>query len=96
MIIKYECEYCGELFNHEEDCIEHESSHLTGVEKIKYEVLNKVRWNWNEDICDYCDHSYYVYGCERDCEYKTCCNSNNYKNFIPTEPLHNKKSRGGV
>ena len=96
MIVKYECEFCRKQFDHEEDCVKHESSHLTGVEKIKYEILNKTRYNWNVSICDYCDKSYYAYGCERDCEYKDCSMINSYKDFQPVEPLHNKKAHGGV
>lgn len=35
-----------------------------------------------EDLCDRCDHAYYVYGCERDCKYKQECNySNKYEKF---------------
>ena len=49
-----------------------------------------------ECICDYCDHSFYVYGCEQDCSYEDCRFSNNYKDFIPVEPFHNKRNNGGI
>lgn len=41
-----------------------------------------------------CEATNYVYGCEQDCEYKDCRHSNNYKDFIPTEPLHDKSISG--
>lgn len=91
MNIIYQCDICGIGFRNLKDCKLHEESHFEGVEKIKYELIHSLN-----DICDYCDHSYYVYGCEQNCEYKDCRLSNNYKNFIPTKPLHNKRTNGGV
>ena len=92
MKIKYECEVCGELFDSLRRCRVHEASHFSGAEKIKYELIHTQE----EDICDYCDNSYYVYGCEQDCEYDDCGFRNNYKDFIPIEPFHNKRTHGGV
>ena len=92
MKIKYECEYCGEQFESLYRCRVHEASHFTGVKKIKYELIN----SHEEYICDYCKHSYYVYGCERDCKFNDCTFCNNFKHFEPVEPLHNKKKNGGI
>lgn len=77
MRIKYECEFCGELFESSRRCRVHEASHFSGVEKIKYELIH-----CNEEcICDYCANCYYVYGCERDCKFKDCNYSNGFKDF---------------
>ena len=78
-------------YDYEEAKAKYESSHLKKIDKIKYELT----YFYNKDICDYCDCSYYVYGVERACEHKDCHHANNYKDFVPTEPLHDK-SRYGV
>lgn len=93
MKIKYECNVCGQQFDSPTECEAHEHTH-SGLDYnlvIKTSLLIK-----QEDICDYCDNSYYVYGCEQDCEYDDCGFKNNYKDFIPTEPFHNKRAHGGV
>lgn len=88
----YRCDICGEEFLSSYECRVHEVSHLDGVEAIKYELIHSQE----EIICDYCEHSYYVYGCEQDCKYRNCRSNNNYKDFVPVEPLHNKRANGGV
>lgn len=88
----YKCDKCGAEFRNSRECRQHESSHYEGAGKIKYDLM----YSAEEHICDYCDHSYYVYGCEQDCEYKDCKYSNNYKDFVPVEPLHDKRQNGGV
>lgn len=89
----YKCDFCDQIFRNSRECRKHESDHFHDVEKLKYILLN----SHEEDICDHCSHSYYVYGCEFDCEYQTKCNSrNNYKNFVPVNPMHNKRKNGGV
>lgn len=93
MKIKYECNVCGQQFDSPTECEAHEHTH-SGLDynlMIKTSLLIK-----QEDICDYCDNSYYVYGCEQDCKYDDCGFKNNYKDFIPTEPFHNKRAHGGV
>lgn len=92
MKIVYRCEFCNAEFTNQKECLEHEESHLSGMEKIKHFLMQYK----NVDLCDYCDRSYYVYGCEIDCEFKDCRYANNYKDFVPVEPLHDKRSRGGV
>lgn len=92
MKIKYECEVCGELFDSSRRCRVHEASHFSVAEKIKYGLIHTQE----EDICDYCDNSYYVYGCEQDCEHKECSSINNYKDFIPVIQLHNKRAHREV
>ena len=91
MKVIYKCEVCGREFNSPLDCGHHEESHFSGSSKIKCELYLQ-----GEDLCDYCEHSYYVYGCEQDCNYDKCSYKNNYKDFQPVEPLHNKRAHGGV
>ena len=93
MKIKYECNVCGQQFDSPTECEAHEHTH-SGLDynlMIKTSLLIK-----QEDICDYCANSYYVYGCEQDCKNDDCGFKNNYKDFIPTEPFHNKRAHGGV
>lgn len=92
MKTNYVCEVCGKSFVNSIECRWHESNHYHGVEKIKYELIHAQE----ENICDYCKNSYYVYGCEQDCKYSKCSHSNNFKNFIPAEPFHNKRAHGGI
>lgn len=77
MKIKYECDYCQAQFNSESDCRVHEILHLGGIEELKY----YVKYIANIDICRYCDNTYWVYGSERNCNYKDCNARNNYKDF---------------
>ena len=48
-VTKYQCEYCGKIFDSEFLCECHE--------KDKHK-------------CPNCEHGYYVYGCEFNCELK--------------------------
>lgn len=88
----YKCDVCGREFGSAWICRSHEASHFPDVERVKYELVHDKK----EDICDYCDHSYYVYGCEQNCQFSTCSMTNNYKDFNPVEPFCNKRARGGV
>ena len=88
----YRCDICGAEFPSSYSCRMHEASHLTGEEEIKYMLIHSQE----EYLCDYCDNSFYVYGCEEDCNFKDCAVKNNYKYFKPVEPLHNKRTSGGV
>ena len=85
----YKCETRGQEFKSPKECRMCEASHMVSVDRIKYMIMLNCG-----NVCDYCNHSYYVYGCEQDCEYKDCRHSNNYKDFIPTEPLHDKSISG--
>lgn len=85
----YRCDYCKKDFRGLKECRLHEASHMNSADRTKYLIMLECM-----DVCDFCEHSYYVYGCERDCEYKDCKHSNNYKDFTPTEPLHNKRISG--
>jgi hypothetical protein len=86
----YKCDTCGREFKSPKECKMCEVSHMSTVDRIKCLIMFNCG-----NVCDYCDNSYYVYGCEQDCEYNDCRHSNNYKDFIPTDPLHDK-SRDGV
>ena len=85
----YKCDFCGNEFSSIGECLNCEESHFEGVEKIKYLLTRNPR----TCICDYCAHSYYVYGCEQNCEHTKCGSSNNYIDFKPVEPLHDKRAR---
>lgn len=91
MTTKYICDVCGKEFGSSWVCRSHEAQHFSGVERIKYEL------DWKqEELCDYCANSYYVYGCEQDCKFNDCNYDNNHKDFIPVKPIHNKRECGGV
>lgn len=77
----YKCDFCDETFRNSRECRKHESTHFNGAERLKYILLH----NNETDICDYCKHVYYVYGCERDCVFEDCNPSNRYKGFVPME-----------
>lgn len=85
----YKCDACGQEFKSPKECRMCEVSHMTPVDRIKYMIMLN-----GGSVCDYCNCSYYVYGCERDCEHKDCRHSNAYKDFVPTEPLHDKRISG--
>lgn len=86
----YKCDTCGREFKNLKECKMCEASHMTPIDKIKYMILLNNR----KMVCDYCDKSYYVYGCEVDCDCKECGYANMYKDFIPTKPLHDKSISG--
>lgn len=77
MKIIYECEQCHRQFTNQDDCLLCEISHLTNDDKYKYYILNLK----GDNICKFCENSYYAYGCELNCSYTDCNSSNNYKNF---------------
>lgn len=77
MKIKYECDHCKAQFDTETSCRCHEILHLHGIEAVKY----YIQYATIEDLCSYCDHAYYVYGCELNCQNKNCNAENNYKDF---------------
>ena len=85
----YKCDTCGQEFKSSKECRMCEASHMAPADRIKYMVMLNCG-----SVCDYCDKSYYVYGCERDCEHKDCRYSNKYKDFVPTKPLHDKSISG--
>ena len=62
---------------------------MAPVDRIKYTVMLNCG-----SVCDYCDKSYYVYGCEMDCDCKECGYANMYKDFVPTKPLRDKSING--
>ncbi len=92
MTTKYVCDVCGREFGSPWVCRSHEASHFSGIERVKYDLVHDPE----EDLCDYCDHSYYVYGCEQDCKFKDCAYNNNYQHFKPVEPFCNKRRNGVV
>lgn len=88
MTILYRCDACGEEFIDKDACFIHELSHIN----ISDERLVKIILYKGQEPCDYCEKSYYVYGCERDCGCKVPCN--NYDQFVTVEPLHDKSIAG--
>lgn len=84
----YECEYCKQQFNEEAGCLIHEMTHCTSDnDRFKYWVRNIVK----DDVCKYCYHSYYVYGCEQTCSIGDCSMANNYQNFVLDKRLFERK-----
>lgn len=89
MITIYRCDVCDREFDSLEECRDHERTHFEGNNRIKYDLISA-----NSDVCDYCQKSYYVYGCERDCDHKNCSMVNFYSDFEPVHPFHNKRISG--
>ena len=89
MTITYKCDFCGREFKNKGECKICEMSHMTYKDAVKSMIMS-----YGRDPCDYCDHSYYVSGVERDCKFKECHGNNNYPNFIPTEPFQDKSRYG--
>lgn len=89
MKIIYKCDTCGREFRDPDECEIHETSHGTLVEDIKQAIISK-----HEELCDYCEYSYYVYNCERDCAYDDCRSRWRHPQFKPAHPLHNKRPKG--
>ena len=58
----YKCDTCGREFKSSKECKICEASHMTPIDRIKY----MIPLNNRKMVCDYCDKSYYVYGCEVD------------------------------
>lgn len=88
MTTLYKCDTCGQEFADKDMCFIHELSHI----KTKNERIEHTIVYYGKEPCDYCENSYYAYGCERDCGCKVPCN--NYDQFVPVEPLHNKSITG--
>lgn len=86
----YKCDTCGREFKSPKECRICEASHMAPVDRIKYMIVLN-----GGEVCDYCDNSFYVYGIERGCEYNDCLYDNHHKDFVPTEPFHDK-SRCGI
>lgn len=77
MKILYKCEYCNKQFDNQHQCAMHELSHLDEDASVRYYIQNIMR----DSLCKYCTSVYYVYGCELNCDYRTCGPENNYENF---------------
>ena len=90
MQIKYVGDCGGNDVATEEKCRQCEMSHLTDIEKLKYDI----KYNQHKDLCDFCDHSFYVYGIERDCKNYYKCLNRNFANFSPVIPFHDKSISG--
>ena len=91
MTVFYKCDYCGETYKNRDACVKCELSHMPDDEKIKAQLINDGKF-----VCDYCDHSYYAYGCELGCTPVGCYHYNNWPKFKPVEPLHDKRASGGI
>lgn len=76
MLIKYECDICSQLFHTKHMCKRHELDHFKDLRKTESE-LNRV----GRGVCEFCDHCYYVYGCEAECNFKDCSYANAFKDF---------------
>ena len=82
MITIYKCEECGKQFtggNAFYNCLTHESvCKLDNNGKLKRELLKTLA-----EPCGYCNYSWYVYGCERECDKPQCNYMNDWKDFNP-------------
>lgn len=89
----YGCTCCGTVYNREIDALMCEERHLLDGEKDKYSRYDLIRiFNLIEsrgsDPCDYCEHAYYVYGCEQECSFRNSgkcfsCGLDRGKKFDP-------------
>lgn len=88
MTVIYRCDFCKKEFKDLEKYKQHAfNAHNNRAIKETLMAANKV--------CDYCNNSYYVYGCERACQFETKCNrSNNYFYFQLVDPYHDKSIAG--
>lgn len=82
MIYMYKCEECGKTFTGHNaffNCFTHENTCKgDSVGKLKRELLKTLA-----EPCGYCQESWYVYGCERECNFPKCNNHNDWKDFKP-------------
>lgn len=89
---KYICDICGEEFSNKSACSKHEMDHfIYNIDMLK----DKLECLKESIICDYCDHSYYFNdfdGYRAVCTHYRCGYNNDYKDFVPTKPLHNKQT----
>lgn len=90
----WKCCTCGKIYTDIKKAQVCELSHMDlENDKIKYYINNILV---GENVCDYCKHSYYVYGCEQECDIKDCYFDKDYPKFEPVDPLHNKRKSGGI
>lgn len=76
---QYKCDYCGEVFNDYDKCLAHEYEHQNDdASRAKY----LIKYNLRKDLCDYCEHSYFVYGCEIDCQFKKTAITRTIMNYL--------------
>ena len=85
----YECERCQRQFHNKHECMIHELLHYSDEAAVKYYIEHIS----DEDICDCCEHVYYAYRAERNCIYKNCGQTNNYKDFKVKEDVLNDFQR---
>lgn len=78
---RYKCDYCGEMFKDYSACLLHEYEHQANAnDRARYLASHSMRKN----LCDFCEHSYLVYGCEQSCAFLKECNfMNDYQKFAP-------------
>lgn len=91
--IYYECTCCDTIYEREIDALMCEERHLLEGKDDNYSCYDLCRiYNLIEsrgsDPCDYCKHSYYVYGCEQECSFRNngecfSCGSTKGKRFEP-------------
>lgn len=77
MTVLYRCDVCKELYTSPDEAVQCELE-CKGWDS---DVANIVAMAG--DPCNYCQHAYYVYGCEFDCKYynKECNFTNKYIKF---------------
>lgn len=84
----YSCNICGTGFSNSSDAIRCELKHIVesdGHDLDKIGATSSVfsgLFNKYNTVCNFCKHSYLVYGCELNCSKKECNFWNNYKDYI--------------
>ena len=77
------------------DSYKKESKEFKNLEKYKQHAFKETLVAANK-VCDYCNNSYYVYGCERACQFETKCNRSNKYFYFQLVDLYHDKSIAGV
>lgn len=82
MIKIYKCEFCGKVFEGESAsnrCLIHEYTHKEdNYFNVKQKILEQ-----SDEPCSFCNESWYVYNCERECLHNECNCQNYWKDFQP-------------
>lgn len=82
MKILFACEFCGAIYETSRGAMKCEFSHSNLFLNDSNNLSNFCSFYLNKDICDFCKHAYYVYGCELDCQKKECQMNRNRPDFV--------------
>lgn len=70
----YACEFCRTVYEDEYKAMRCEFSHLECKTLLHDPATVEIfcRNYLNTNICHFCEHAYYAYGCDLDCQKKEC------------------------